>query len=179
MKGTLINNIAYDAGFSVGTYKNMYFFANSEADTTRFSLLYDYGNTTIFNFFGELNIITKDYLRLGFRGDLFSYDTDEVEEAWHMPAYKIAANGFYNLYDKINFSAELYYLGGLRGYMLHNLSEFDMDDIVDINLKIDYLFSPRFSLFLSFENMLGNNYQRYLNYPSRGLLVMAGLTYSF
>lgn len=179
LKGTLVNNLAYDAGFSIGTYKNMHFFVNSAFDTTRFSALYDRGLTTVFNFFGEVNFLHKENLRLGFRGDLFSYDTDEVGEAWHLPNYKIAANGLFNLYDKINFTAELYYLGGLRGYMLHNDSAFDLEDIVDFNFKIDYLFSPRFSIFLSFENMFGNNYQRYLNYPSRGLLVMGGLTYSF
>ncbi|MFW5762137.1 MAG: hypothetical protein ACOCXH_14275 [Cyclobacteriaceae bacterium] len=179
LKGNLVGNLAYDAGFSLGTYKNMHFFANSASDTTRFSVIYDNETTTVFNFFGEVNFLYQENLKLGFRGDLFSYNTGQVAEAWHLPTVKIAANGFYNLYDKIIFSSELYFLAGLQGYMLRSDRSNELEDIVDFNLKIDYLFSPRFSVFLSFENMFGNNYQRYLNYPSRGLLVMGGLTYTF
>lgn len=179
LKGNLAGKLAYDAGFSLGTYRNMHFFANSARDTTRFSVLYDNGTTTLFNFFGEVNFLHKENLKLGFRGDLFSYNTDQVAEAWHLPNFKIAANGFYNLYNKITFSSQLYFLGGLEGYMIPTERSFELEDIVDFNLKIDYLFSPRFSVFLSFENMFGNNYQRYLNYPSRGLLVMGGLSYTF
>ena len=179
IEGTLLSNLVFNTGFSFGNYKNMYHFVNNATDTTEFSVLYDFGNTGIFNFYGELDLFHSDNIRLNFRGDIYQYDTDEVAEAWHRPGYQLSFSGFYNLYEKITFNTDLYFIGGLKGYMLHNNQSFDLDNIIDLNLKIDYLFSDRFSAFLSFENILGQKYERFLNYPSRRMMVMAGIGYTF
>ena len=60
-----------------------------------------------------------------------------------------------------------------------NDNTIELDNIIDLNFKIDYLLSEKFSAFLSLENILGNNYQRYYRYPVRGIQVMAGLSVSF
>lgn len=179
IKGSLLQSISFNTGFSLGEYKNMYFYANSERDTTKFALLYDTDGTTLFNFFGELGFQKSDNLMLNFRGDVYAYNTSDVAEAWHRPGFQLTFSGNYTLYDKIRFGTDLYFIGGLQGYMLHREQGFDMEDIVDLNFQIDYLFSDRFNAFISIDNMLNQKYERYLNYPSRRMLVMAGISYSF
>ena len=179
IEGSILNNLIFNAGFSAGNYKNMYYFVNNAIDTTEFSVLYDFGNTGVFNFYGELGFSKSDNIRLNLRGDIYRYDTDEVAEAWHRPGYKLSFSGFYNLYDKITFNTDLYFMGGITGFMSHSNQSFDLDNIIDLNMKIDYLFSDRFSAFLSFENILSQKYERFLNYPSRRIMVMAGVGYTF
>ncbi|MGK7393657.1 MAG: hypothetical protein ACNS62_03755 [Candidatus Cyclobacteriaceae bacterium M3_2C_046] len=179
LKGNVIQNLSFNTGFSLANYKNMYFFVNNLTDTTEFSIIYDQGNTQVFNFFAEASLVKSEIFRLTLKGDLFGYNTDEVQDAWHKPRYKFSASAFYNLYEKILLSTNMYFLGGIKAYMTHSDQISELDNIADINFKIDYLFSDRFSVFLSFNNIIGNNYQRYLNYPSRGILVMGGVSYSF
>jgi outer membrane receptor protein involved in Fe transport len=50
---------------------------------------------------------------------------------------------------------------------------------VDVNVKAEYAVFDRLSAFLALNNLLNQKYQRFLYYPSRGLTVMLGATYSF
>jgi hypothetical protein len=177
IKGSLLKNLAFDGGFSLGNYKNMHFFVNDPSDTTKFIILYDQGGTNLLNLYAELSLNPTQNFRLGLRGDWFGYDTQDFNEAWHKPKYKMGLSGYYNIYNKIALTSDLYFMGGLKG--LRGGETVDLDNIADLNFKLDYLFSDRFAAFLSFNNVLSKNYQLYLNYPSQGLLVMGGISYSF
>ena len=50
-----------------------------------------------------------------------------------------------------------------------------LKDIADLNAEITYLFSPQFSAFVKLNNIFGQNYQRYYNYPQMGLNFVAGI----
>lgn len=179
VKGSLINLLSYDAGFSIANYQNMYFFVNSAADSTKFSILYDNGNVKMLNLFASLSLSKTELFRADLRADYYGYGVEEVEEPWHKPKYKLSLSAFYNLYDKIEFSGELYAIGGMKARAPVTEETVKLVPALDLNLKIEYLFSDRFSAFISFNNMLSKNYQLYLNYPSRGLLVMGGIGYTF
>jgi len=70
-------------------------------------------------------------------------------------------------------------LGGIKGINLQSGTTRELDTIFDVNVKVDYLFSPRFSVFLIGKNLVSQKYERYLNYPVRGLTAIGGITYSF
>ncbi|MDF9797202.1 hypothetical protein OKW21_002465 [Catalinimonas alkaloidigena] len=171
--------LGFNAGFSANNYKNLYFFVNSASDSTKFDILYDTGDVFIFNAFAELNINSQDRFRTTIRGDYFAYSMGKLENPWHRPDVKLSLLSSYNIYDKLLINAELMVLGGLRGLNLASGTEKDLGTIADMSFKADYLFSPRFSTFLQLKNIFAQNYERYLNYPSRGIMVMGGITYSF
>lgn len=178
IKGSFFNNLAFDGGFSLGNYKNMYFFVNDPADTAKFAIIYDRGNVSLLNLYGELSLNTTETFRLSLRGDYYGYDVGPaVGEAWHKPKYKLGLSGYYNIYDKIALTSDWHIMGGMKGLIGDRTIR--LDKIADINLKIDYLFSERFAAFLSFNNILSKNYELYLNYPTQGLLVLGGISYSF
>ena len=157
----------------------MYFFANSALDSTRFEILYDRGSTSILNFFGEIQYSIGETFRNSLRGDFYGYDTDDLTEAWHKPTFELGYLATYNLYDKILFNLDLYLMGGIKGLNLQSGNQKELDSIIDLNLKADYLFSDRFSVFISAENLLSQEFERYLNYPSRGLRILGGAAISF
>jgi outer membrane receptor protein involved in Fe transport len=53
------------------------------------------------------------------------------------------------------------------------------DTVVDLNLRGDYRFSENLSIFALGNNLLGRKYERFLNYPMKGINVLAGVTYDF
>jgi len=53
-----------------------------------------------------------------------------------------------------------------------------MKNIADLNAEFTYLFSKQFSAFVKLNNIVGQNYQRYYNYPQMGLNFVAGINVS-
>ena len=179
LEGKVFKMLSFKGGFSIGNYKNMYYFVNSATDSSRFDIVYEDGNTSLVNFFGEIGISKSEVFNLVFRTDFYSYGTDTLKEAWHKPNFGLSLLGSYNIYDKILLSAQLAALGGIEGYNAQSERSKSLDTILDLGLKAEYMFSERASAFLSFNNILGNDNERFLYYPSRSLMVMAGVTYSF
>jgi hypothetical protein len=179
LQGRFTSAVGFHAGFSVGNYRHLYFYANSALDSTRFTILYDQEKTLLFNPFLEISINSAERFRTTLRGDYFSYSVNQVEEPWHRPTAQLSVLSSYNAYDKLLFSAELMALGGIQGLNLASDTREALDPIIDLSFQADYLFSSRFSTFLQLKNIFAQNYERFLNYPVRGLMVMGGASYSF
>ena len=179
IKGSLLRSFTLKAGFSLADYENMHFFINDPLDTAKFNVLYDTGNTTRFNFFGEFGVDKNNIFRGAARFDFYAYGMDRVEEPWHLPTYKFSLLGSFNLFDKILFGSDLYTMGGIKAKNFLTDEEVELDPIIDLNFKVDYRYSDQVSMFLNFNNVLSRNYERYYNYPARGFMLMAGITYAF
>lgn len=179
VRGRAGSVFGFHAGVRADNYKNMYYYVNSAQDSTRFDVIYDTGNTFLLNLFGEFNVSAGERFRTTLRGDYYHYTTDRVDKPWHKPALEVNLLASYNLYEKILFNTELMVLSGIEGYNMASGTQKTLEPILDMSFKMDYLFSSRFSTFLQLKNIFAQNYERYLNYPSRGIMVMLGATYSF
>ncbi|GGK67719.1 hypothetical protein ACD591_20825 [Rufibacter glacialis] len=180
--GSISKTVQFTARVALQNYRNLYFFNNTASDSSRFDLVYDNGVTKVFQFFGQLTFNQSEELRLGLKAENNNYTTTTLRAPYHRPDMKVTAFGTYNLSDKILFNTELYYISSSFGEITRtNGSTWlqETDTIVDLNLKADYLFSPRFSAFLMGNNLLGSKYQRFVNYPSQGISFLGGVTYSF
>lgn len=179
IKGRISSVLGFNAGIDASNFKNMYFFVNNAEDSTKFDVLYDTGNTFLINLFGELQLSSGNRFRSSVRGDYYYYSTAKISNPWHKPNFKLSLLADYNLYEKILLSTELMVLTGIEGYNAASNTSKMLDPIADLSFKADYIFSSRFSSFLQLKNIFAQNYERYLNYPSRGIMVMLGATYSF
>ncbi len=179
LQGSLGDDLNFHTGLSIGTYRNLAFFANSAADSTRFDILYDTGKPTLVQFFGELSYTREDKLEVNLRADLYGYDTKSVSEPWGRPTYRFKVSGSYNVYDKLIFGTSITALGGINSLNQQSGNRRKLDGVFDVNLSADYLFSRRFSAFVIGKNIVSKEYELYLNYPSRGFTAIAGITYSF
>jgi hypothetical protein len=178
-KGRLAGDLSFAARLGYAGYKNMYFYVNSETDTSKFTLAYDPEFTGVVNFSGELAYNAADKFRLSAKVDLFNFNPPNQEEAWHRPKFTTTLVGKYNLNPKLSFDTEIYYLGGITAKNFVTNRKSELDPIVDMNVKAEYAVLDRISAFLALNNLLNQKYQRFLYYPNRGLTVMLGATYSF
>ncbi len=179
LKGKLGSKIAFGAGVSVASLKDLYFYKNNILDRARFITVYDEGNTKRTNLFGEISFSQSEKARFSIRGDLFGYSTDEVEAAWHRPTYRLNLNSSFNIFDKFLITTDLISQGGAKVFDVDTNTIRTLDPAFDLNLRLNYFVSSQFSVFLKGSNLLANQYQLYLNYPVRGLQVLGGLTYVF
>lgn len=179
LRGKLGSKFAFGTGVSLANLKDLYFYKNNEVDRARFITVFDEGNTQRTNLFGELGFSQADKIRFSMRGDLFGYSTDKVEAAWHRPTYRFVFNSSFNIVDKFLVNADVLTQGGAKAFDVDTNTVLTLDPAFDLNVKLNYLVSPQFSVFLKGSNLLANEYQLYLNYPVRGLQILGGLTYMF
>lgn len=195
-KGKLSNSVGYNvrANYTAEDFKpliisnpvvsasNMenYSFGNS------FNVVYDQVNTV--SAFGELNFDVRRNLNLRLNATYFVYDTSEQEEAWNLPEYEANLMMDWQITQKWFAGANLFLVGERKDanlYDVRTLDELpspevvDLDGYIDLNANLGYRFNDRLSIFARGHNLLGDNYEKWKNYPVLGLQVMAGATYKF
>jgi hypothetical protein len=173
-----VSGLNYRAKLSYGNYKNLYLFNNSFTDTSRFTVLYD-KSANVLNLEGDLGYELTETFRVGLNLNYFNYGTTTFAKAYHRPNFITRLSATYNLYKKIYFNADIYYISGLYGRNFISKKDVALPTIVDLNLKLDYRVSNVFSAFIEANNLLNQKYQRYLYYPVKGINVIAGIAYSF
>ncbi|WP_026464494.1 hypothetical protein [Adhaeribacter aquaticus] len=184
--GSLSSSFQFAGRAAYQSYRNLYFFNNSPVDSAKFDLVYDNGTTKVISFSGDLTYSQSDRFRMGVKAAINQYTTDLLVKPFHRPTFQGNLYSTYNLNDKINIQADLYYISSTFGQVVRNLNSIlpttvlkETDDIVDLNLKADYRFSDKFSTFVMANNILGQSYQRFVNYPNKGFQVIAGISYLF
>ena len=147
-------------------------------DSSRFLLTYDQGN------FGQVDLgVLVKYItnRTSITAEMtFSgYQTDEVLEAWYLPAAQVNLKVEQAIGEALRLNAGILILDGIKGQESNATGVNVLPAIVDIGVGGNYAFSEAFSGFVEVKNLLGVEYQRYLNYPSRGLTGKLGFIYRF
>jgi hypothetical protein len=184
LKGSLIQYLAFDIGIRSAIYKNMYFYVNLPNEMNKFGLIYDSGNTSLFQGLLSLSYYKSKTIGTTLSARFNAYSTGDISKAWHKPKFELDYSIWYNFHDKIKFTADLFILSGIQALDLNSSgipegTTVKLDAAVDLNLKVDYLLSEKYSVFVSVNNLLNSNYQIYNRYPTRGLLAMLGLSISF
>ncbi|QDA62021.1 TonB-dependent receptor [Hymenobacter jejuensis] len=197
---TPVRALELNAKVTVSNDRNLYFYNNGGAvvpgaitngifrgDSTRFDLVYDKKATQLLNVHGEALYNATEQFRLGFKADYNGYKVHTLEKAYHRPAFQTGLFATYNMYSKLLLGAELYTYSSSYGSTYKRQDALvgyrklprATDSVVDLNLRGDYRFSENLSIFALGNNLLGRKYERFLNYPVKGINLLAGVTYDF
>lgn len=179
VKGESVEGFNYEGKISYAQYKNFYFFNNSLADTSRFSVIYDPKKTKVLTISGQAGYNLNDIFKTSLKVNYFDYAVGSLEEAWHRPDLTLNWFNALAISKKLFVTVDLYMLKGIKAKNFQSGVVTKLPVITDVNLKIDYLLTRNFSAFVSLDNILGKQYQRYQYYPQQGLNFVGGLSFSF
>jgi hypothetical protein len=101
-------------------------------------------------------------------------------KAWYIPRWQIDGFIQYNLQNKILFTPQVSYLS--KRYALFYESSpvvKELEDVIIVNLSLEYIYSKTFSFYLDFYNLLNQKYSLWYNYPMYGFSLMGGVKYAF
>lgn len=177
-QGNVLSKVTYLVSASYLNFKNLPFIVNNPADSSRFILMYDSDNVQIMKYKVDLTYNIDKRLLAGANLTYQTYNTHSLGDHWHMP--KMQTNYYISYFyrEKIVFNVSSYILSGIPA-LKPDGTDLKLPTIVDLNAKIDYLFSKKFSAFLEVNNILSNKYQRYLYYPQKSINLLLGATFSF
>jgi hypothetical protein len=174
VRAKLGSTVLVGAGMSLASLKDMYFFVNDPADPSKFLVVYDDVKRT--NLYASLLFTHADNFRLSIQGDYFGYD---IDKAWHKPGYRLTTGVSYNLFKKLIFNMDIIAQGNTKAFNPETSKATSLDAAFDLNFRTEYLVSDRFSVFLELNNITGNKYPMFFNYPVRGFQGLGGLTWKF
>ncbi|MES2389313.1 MAG: hypothetical protein V4543_15030 [Bacteroidota bacterium] len=150
-----------------------------DGDTSKFRIVYDRGTVSILRAGAEMGWSVSKKYDIGLRLDYYNYAMVQQNAPWHLPTFKTTLTAGIWATESLRFSTGLYVMQGITAPAIHSDLKTELPAIVDWDLKAEYLFAGKWSAWLEADNILSQKNQRYLNYSTRPLLVMGGLTYSF
>jgi hypothetical protein len=179
IKARLGSKVEVGGGLAAAHLKNLYSFVNDPTDQSKFVTVFDQGTVKRNNVYAAISYAQSERAKFMARGDFYTYTAGDLEEVWHRPTYRLSANAFYNVFDKILLKADLIMQGGMKALDQSTLEKVTLDSAFDLNARAEYLFSDSFSLFVQLNNIVSNEYPMYYHYPVRGMQVLGGITWSF
>ncbi len=175
----LFDGLNLDVKASYASLNDLTFITNDIIDSTRFNILYDGGTTDRLNISSSLNFVKKDLIRSALTFNYYSYSLNTLAEAWHRPDFTIDFNNTIYPIDRLVLTVDFYYMAGLIGLNGETAQSQELEDIYDLNFGARYAINQRIGVFLKLNNLFGKEYQRYLNYPSRGIQALGGVSFTF
>ncbi len=198
INGTLSSNISFNLKASYKKNEDHALFvrnnskSNGEFSSSSGLLGYEYGNSfgvfyddiSIFSIFAELEVAASKRVHLGGNLQMNSYTTTFQQEAWNLPKIE---GSIFGKYQKNNWyaSANVFFVGERLDVNYSDIFPSTISNIqslkgfADINVNGGYHFNDFFSAFITLNNVLGTDYERYANYNVLGFQALAGVTYKF
>jgi hypothetical protein len=177
LRTQLVGAFNWQVKFGHGIYQNLYFFTNSPARPSRFSVVYETANIPVSKLTNEFMVNLKK-LKVKLQTELFDYQMQPLVQAWHRPLLTNTLSVNYSL-NRCLIQFDFYHLAGITAFDIMQAKNIDLQPITDLNIKIDYHFLPQWSLFLKGNNLLAQPYQRYLYYEVRTAQVIGGVNFTF
>ncbi len=101
----------------------------------------------------------------------------------NVPSFTSTIKGDYIVNSTWRLGASLFYVGPRNSSNQFNDDFFEsfmeLDGYVDFNLRADYKITDQWSAFALGNNLTGQNYERWLDYPVQGIQLLVGAKYQF
>jgi hypothetical protein len=182
IKGVGNKNIDFEIKYNYGEYADLPLYVNSPTDISKFDVLYIGGiqKIQVANLVGQVNVHVSNAFTSSLKVDQVTYSLlNNVFQASHKPGLTVSWTNTWKLSNKLFISPDVYYLKDLYALNPAQNQLIQLEDIVDLNFKINYFVKRNLNLGLSGNNLLGKTYQRFNQYKNQGRQVNLTLAYSF
>jgi hypothetical protein len=183
LKGSFSSNSSFLLSVALKNYHNFFFYLQDTIDRRKFVPVYDTGTTTNINLHGELAwSFTQDLdLSTKFDYNTYSVSTLKIQKPFERPAFQWMLTGNYNLDNKIVFGTDVFFVSSRYSTDLKEKEVTTLKPFIDMNAHVSYAFANVKGLkaFIELNNLFGNKYQIWNNYPVRGFQILGGVMYSF
>lgn len=176
--GTINGEINYKAGVKYGNFTNMHFFGNNETDSTRFQLIYD-NTSRVVNYHVSTDWNYEGWYQLEASANFYQYTLTDFSSPWQRPEWELSLHNKLQPDSKWLIHVNATVMGGIPVINLESDTTDTLSALIDLQAKVNYTISTRLSVFAIGNNLLNQSYQRFWNYPVRGVQGIAGVSFKF
>ncbi len=175
--GKLAPKVDFSLGYKASVYTVYGQFVNNASDQSTFYINYQEGNNVIQSMNGQVNFSVIKNLLLSAWGKYLLFNFKDIENVYHVPQLDLGLKARFILENKFDAELSLAYLDGIYAFDNATLTDIQLNSIFDLNISASYKINSSFSVFIKMQNILGNQYQYYNNYPSKGFQALAGVSF--
>ncbi len=177
VEGTF-SGIAYRAEASYKIVDNLALYQlDRRTEIPQFQVVYDDGNLFTLQASGTMEVLKGMKVNATIAQRFYSLDNEE--KAWHLPSFSLTAGADYKLQDlPLTVGTDFFVENGLPYQDAMGEAQ-TLSPLLDLNLNGEYDFSDNFSAWIRVNNLLGNNRERFVQYPTIGLNFLVGVSAKF
>jgi hypothetical protein len=177
-KGSAGSHFIYNAKASVLKFSHPALFVNDTADGKTFNVVYD-PNLNSLRLHGEVGYTMQEKFSFlaGATINQFS-GLRENEKAWGLLPLEVTGALRWQVLKDLQFKSDLFFWDGPR-YRFKSGSSGKSKPAFDLNAGVEFPVMPKLNLWLQFNNILNNKYERWNQYQVLGFNVLGGIVYSF
>jgi hypothetical protein len=178
LKGALVKKIDYLLKVRFSVDNDLPLYITDSTPTRSFGIVYDDVQTVAFT--SGLGFRLEERFFVQFNTTLYNYKTKVQDNAWQLPSIDADLNLRFTMAKKLNLRLQLYVIG--ERFQQDRFSAEKQLEILspfmDVNLMADYRYKKNISFFFNVNNLSNSRYQKWYAYPSFGLNLLAGITFS-
>jgi len=176
LKG-LYQSFSYSAEFRYQSIDRMAFYLPNTELQYLFDPIFD--ETKVYSLEATLSKKLNDNIHLQTHLTYNFFNPENLEEAWHIPAFVWNFGGLFTSLDrKLQIRGNLFVESGVN-YLDEEGDTEKLKGMIDLNLGADYFFTENIAAFTNVQNLLNNKRERWVNYPSFGINAQAGVFVRF
>ena len=184
--GGVKGNASAEFGYKImawyKTIDDLQLFVNSQSLTNRFETVYDNGESNILGFEGEINVKASEFLNLNGKAQLLNYTLATEKEAWFKPSLRLMSNAKFQINRKVIVDAEVLFQDNVYARVNGTPGTFaskSIDGFIDLSAGTEYKVNSKIGVYIRANNLIGQQYQRFLYYPRLGMNILGGVNYAF
>lgn len=177
-KGSTGSHFTYNAKVSYLNFSNAALLTNDIIDGKSFVTLYE-PEMKALRIHGEIGYTAQEKFSLLAGATISQYTGLEVnEKAWGLLPLEVTGSLRWQVLKDLQFKTDLYAWDGPR-YRNKAGSDQKLKPAFDLNTGLEFTVMPKLNVWVQFNNVLNNRYERWNQYEVLGFNVLGGIVYSF
>ena len=176
-KGAAGSHLTYNATVGFITMKNMPLFVN-DAVTGKSFLMLNEPTLQGVKLRGEFGYNIQEKLSILAGATIYQFTKSTYEKPYGIMPVEISGSLIWKVLKDLHIKSDLFIWDGVKYLSKTNTTE-KLSGAFDLNLGAEYTIMPKLNLWLQFNNLFSNKYQRWNQYEVLGLNVVGGVVYSF
>ena len=178
VKGSLLDHFSYSAKIGLQKHRNIPLFVNNTIDQKDFIAIYE-PELSILNTHAEAQYTVGERFSAKASFDFRSFAKQKQElQAWGILPLELNATLRWQVMKDLYVNSGLWAFDGAK-YMGLNGESYKGETGFDLNAGVEFKVVKNLSLWVQFNNILNNNYERWHRYEVFGFNVLGGIIYSF
>lgn len=178
VKGSLGDHFTYNGKVSILNYSNAALFVNDSLDGKTFLTIYEPSMKGV-RLHGEVGYTVQEKFSLLAGTNITDYTgLKNNEKAWGLLPLEITAALRWQVVKDLTFKSDFFFWDGSQ-YRNQVKQSRKQKPGVDLSTGVEFKVAPKINLWVQFNNMFNNRYQRWNQYEVLGFNVLGGIVYSF
>ena len=177
-KGSAGSHFSYNARLSLLNYNNPVLFLNDSLDGKTFSPVYE-SALKVLRISGEVGFTVQEKFSLLAGAAINNFSGLEInDKAWGLLPLEITGSLRWQVLKDLQFKSDLFISNGAL-YRTKLGTKERLGGAFDLSAGATFSVLPQLGIWLQFNNILNNKYERWHQYQVLGLNVLGGIVYSF